>query len=116
MPELDDYEALFDEAQTLVEQGDQIRSDRVFYSARSIRGREASREYEGNMTAGRCVDAAAAPPAGGRRALQARRISFSCAHPPTSEIYRRTRAHRGVRGLLEGDVLCFIEISWYRNR
>ena len=100
-----------------------MSADTVYYSARDpVRRRELSkadaekhggRRWEGKIARGQCVDAdeilAQRPPG-----LSGQVILYRCVQEPTeSEVFRRTEAHRGSRGLLRGHVVCRIAAPYY---
>ena len=119
------YEALLGRARFAVNEGDQLTSQRAYYSARDgltcapVKGDglhdRRPRAFRGKITRGRCVDARD-PDAPEPHGLSAQKIEYVCRRRPRrSKVYPRSRAHRGQRGLIERDVCCTILASYYVN-
>ena len=112
----DHYERLLNVVDLARHQHARLAVDRAYYSARAEHVNKIAGRYEGKLSINaKCVSVDPWPQPGQEAGLHAPVILYACDDRSGGDIYRRTASHRGVRGVLSGDVVCVIQQSWYDN-
>ena len=113
---LDHYQRIMDSVTLSVHRGAEIEGRQAYYSAcdppRCKRIAGPDLPFQGAMNRCRCIDCTSILD-GGRQAvdgLHGQRIAFAAGRLPTQNVYRRSRNHRGPRGLLRKGFWCRIDI------
>ena len=110
------YERLLESVKLATHQDARLAVQSVYYSARAEHANRIAGRYQGKLSINaKCVSVDPWPQPGQEAGLHAPVILYMCDDRSGGDVYRRTTSHRGVRGVLSGDVVCVIQQSWYDN-